>query len=70
MGEIYSAVSIIPAKLRCILIVLPMLKYILAEIYVKYCTAATVFGFTVLNLQVLEVYAYKPVKNFAFKKFN
>ena len=68
MGEIYSAVSIIPAKLRCILIVLPMLKYILAEIYVKYCTAATAFGFTVLNLQVLKVYAYKPVKNFAFKK--
>ena len=57
--------SIIPAKLRCIGIADAEICHSgdICKIFrSRYCVRITV-----LNLQVLKVYTYKPAKNFAFK---
>ena len=61
----YPVVSIIPAKLRCIGIADAEICHSgdICKIFrSRYCVRITV-----LNLQVLKVYTYKPAKNFAFK---
>jgi len=61
MGEYKLCGSIIPAKLRCVPMILQMLKYVIAVTYVKYSAAATASRFCLIFSG-----AYKPVKNFAF----
>jgi len=61
----YPVVSIIPAKLRCIGIADAEICH--SGDICKIFRSRHCVRITVLNLQVLKVYTYKPAKNFAFK---